>query len=468
MKPNESSTVSGQILHLDPKDRWKPIDYIRNIVFFVLRHPIREDILRSSLDNLIRNHLPILGSKIQSDGKQGGLVCHLPTPSHDGPLFGWSSRRVQTTLAASQLLPASNISASQEVTWGKSIVDLEKEWTPTTWPRARYEDKPDTATFLVHLTQYEDATVVCTNIPHAIVDQLGFSSFVRAWLQVAHISEEELQRKATYRVTTAKERAGILLGFIPELILQPSETRRILVFPEALIVNLREKHQAKIASTHRANLQVTNGDIVAALLLKLTHLHRKKPKMIMLTGTVNARGRHPALMADQPYLHNAVMYSTAYFPISRDTSVCDIAYNNRLAVIEALKPENVDRAFAVTREIALRGYSIHVCEPGELSFTITNWTAAWHGIDFSRCRDQPAGEDGELVADTKQHAEPRHVPIPSPLVFGHSLPRGRPTRFNAQIMCKAEGGYWCDFTSSTKNMVLVDQLMSVDPSLESI
>ncbi|KAL3291994.1 Alpha-1 2-mannosidase family protein [Colletotrichum asianum] len=35
-------------------------------------------------------------------------------------------------------------------------------------------------------------------------------------------------------------------------------------------------------------------------------------------------------------------------------------------------------------------------------------------------------------------------------------------------MCKAEGGYWCDFTSSTKNMALVDQLMSVDPSLESI
>ncbi|KAF0319555.1 acetyltransferase BOT5 [Colletotrichum asianum] len=71
MKPDESSTVSGQILHLDPKDRWKPIDYIRNIVFFVLRHPIREDILRASLDNLIRNHLPVLGSKIQSDAKQG-------------------------------------------------------------------------------------------------------------------------------------------------------------------------------------------------------------------------------------------------------------------------------------------------------------------------------------------------------------------------------------------------------------
>lgn len=179
----------------------------------------------------------------------------------------------------------------------------------------------------MHLTQYEDATVVCTNIPHAIVDQLGFSSFVRAWLQVARgekpaqflqlergaldgpkdISEEELQRKATYRVTTAKERAGILLGFVPELILQPSETRRLLVFPEALIANLREKHQAKIASTHGAKLQVTNGDIVAALLLKvrpmistrvtitmlmifqLTHLHRKKPKMIMLTGTVNGK-----------------------------------------------------------------------------------------------------------------------------------------------------------------------------------
>jgi len=35
-------------------------------------------------------------------------------------------------------------------------------------------------------------------------------------------------------------------------------------------------------------------------------------------------------------------------------------------------------------------------------------------------------------------------------------------------MCKAEGGYWCDFACTIGNMKLVDALLESDPLVETI
>ncbi|KAF9874269.1 MFS monocarboxylate [Colletotrichum karsti] len=499
MKPHECSPGT-QVIPLEPKDQWKPIDEIRSLVFFVLRHSVNEEKLRSSLDDLIRNHLPILGARVRSAGKGSGLAYHVPAgfPS-DKPLFGWSSRSVPTTFAASQLLPSSKTESIEKVTWGKSVVELEEEWTPASWPRSRLDDGPDTPTLLVHLTHYEDDTVVSTNLPHAVVDQMGYASFVRAWLQLAtgsqppeflelkpgaldgarDLSKKQLRQKGTYRLKTRDERIRILLGFIPELIREPAqdESRRLLILPETLITKLRNKHQETIDAKYGPkHARLTNGDVISALLLKLGHLHRKKPKMFTLSAAVNARGRHPALPAGKSYLHNAIVYSVARMPISRDTPVYEIARQNRLAVIEALKPESVDRALAVSREMYHGGIGAHICEPGEFSFSVTNWSSAWHGIDFSKLSmgdfsTSSSGENSDTAADESKDS----VSLPpaagtAPLVLGHALMRNKRvvTRFNTQIMSKAEGGYWCDFTLTIKNVALVDKLLQTDPSLETI
>ncbi|KAL0940061.1 putative LysR family regulatory protein [Colletotrichum truncatum] len=388
MISNGSKNLEGQVLPLEPKDQVKPVDDIRSLLFFIIRQSLNEEILRTSLDHLIRNHLPILGARIRPIEKNGGLAYHFPDLSTNQPLFGWSSCSVDTTLAASQLLPSGDL-PEDAVTWGRPIMDLEDEWTPIGWPKMRHDDGPNTPTLLVHLTHYKDGTVVSTNLPHAVVDQMGYGSFIRAWLQVANgvepaqfielergaldgpkdISEKALRRKGTYRVKSLRDRIGIIVGLVAELAKQPDEVRRLMFFPEPLIVKLRKKHQATITSTHGPDHpQLTNGDILVALLLKLGNLHRKKPKMMVLSGAVNA-------------------------------------------LIDTLKPDNIDRAFAVNREIFRRGY-----------------------------------------------------------VFGHSLPRIKrlATRFNAQIMCKADDGYWCDFTACEKSMVLVDKLMESDPSLGTL
>lgn len=101
----------------------------------------------------------------------------------------------------------------------------------------------------------------------------------------------------------------------------------------------------------------------------------------MLTEPI-ARGRHPSLPADRSFLHNALGYSDARLLIGPDTKASEIAYRNRLAVIEATKLESIDRCFAIHEGIFRGGYSPHIGEPGDSTFAVTNWSGAWRNINF--------------------------------------------------------------------------------------
>jgi hypothetical protein len=84
------------------------------------------------------------------------------------------------------------------------------------------------------------------------------------------------------------------------------------------------------------------------------------------------------------FLGSAVVYGTARILIDPSTTrLRDIAYANRKAVDEALNPDQIRMQLAIQREMVKRGQPIHVCEPWEYSYSVTSWTGAWTGIDFS-------------------------------------------------------------------------------------
>jgi hypothetical protein len=82
-------------------------------------------------------------------------------------------------------------------------------------------------------------------------------------------------------------------------------------------------------------------------------------------------------------------YSTSRFRIDPSTPVSEIAYQNRKAIIEALDEKDIATNIAVVSEMVRRGQIVHVCEPFERSFFVTNWTAAWKGLDFSPAIKEP-------------------------------------------------------------------------------
>ncbi|KAJ5810600.1 BCL5p [Penicillium pulvis] len=404
------------------------------------------------------------------------LAYRLPiTFSADQELFQWSNQVIEYSLAATQVLPETPQADSDIFHGPCSIPELGQKWTPSTWPRKSHFEDPDLPLLLVHITKYTDATVDSMNLPHAVSDQMGLASLITAWTQVMkgetpaeflklepgaldgpnNLSKEELRRKRTFRITTKSERIRAVMSFLPDLILHPKEVRRTLFLPVKLVEELRDRHTQDLEKKYGDKaVALTNGDVITSLLAKFAYLGRTTSRNVTITTVINGRGRHPALPADKPYLHNCKSYGVVHTPIPDKTSLAELAYRHRLGILEALKLENIERSLAVTKELWKQNYPIHIVEPGDLSYSCTNWCGAWRHIDFG-----PAVASDNTVVNGSASAPP--------LVLGHSLRRTHPTRYNTQIMCKGDGGFWCDFTCSTKTYPLFERLLKSDPRLRN-
>lgn len=473
---NGDSSGDIQIIPLKPLDQWRPLENVRSLLFLVVREVLNEEAMRESLDRLIRDYLPILGARIEL--KKSDLAYRLPKsfpPSYR--LFEWSSNAVDSSLEDTNLLPRGPQPTSSPSFAPANIPEMEKEWTPSNWPVERKYEKPNAPLLFVHITKYTNGTIVALNIPHAVCDQLGLASMINAWMNVLNgetppqfvelpldaldgpsLSQKELRKKGRYRILSSREQVTKILPYIPGFVRDLKELRKTLFLPTELVDDLRERCMGTLKTKYGQDAaQISNADVISAILAKLAYLDSNPSKMVTLSTSLNMRGRHPALPADKPYLHNALSFAVTRMPLAK-TPLAEVAYQNRLALNEELQLANIERSLAVTKELYKRGKPLHVVESMDLSYAITNWCGAWRNIDFG-----PAvmrSENEKVTAGEKITAVP--------LVFGHSLERHFPTRFNSEIMCKADGGYWCDFTAIPKRMASVESLLKSDPRLETL
>ncbi|KAL7784617.1 hypothetical protein V8C37DRAFT_413278 [Trichoderma ceciliae] len=489
----EAKSLSEKIIPLSPKDQWLPANNIRSLLFIVVRDILDGDFMKASLDKCIRNHIPLLGARIKRRDADGWLQYHLVSPFPDDyVLFGWSVSNVASTLGEANLVPEQNSQGG--VAMFQDVTVLEPHWIPADWPVTRSQDKPDTPLFLVHLTHYTDATVIATNFPHGVGDQMAHGSVINSWIDVMkgreplpflelpegaldgdkEISKEELYKKYEYRLKKKRERAEVLMGIIPEMIVHPKETRCTLYLPVAVIHGLRERWRKELKGKHGADAaNITNGDVVVGVLAKLANMHRKKPRKQAVTSAANLRGRHPCLPEDHHYLHNALVFCVYHAAISRSKPpASELAYRNRLAVLDATQPEKIERGLAVSRELFTNKISMHICEPWGFSYSTTNWCNAWHGIDFSVASVKKTGEIVKREADADGSSGDDRKTIDgaasAPLILGQSLERNHPLRLSATIMSKADGGYWIDFAVPNKGMAAIRALLERDANLETI
>lgn len=135
------------------------------------------------------------------------------------------------------------------------------------------------------------------------------------------------------------------------------------------------------------------------------------------------RGRIPKLDGDRnAFIHNALHYSTSRFPVDPSTPLSEIAYQNRKAIIESLDEKDISTNIAVVHEMVRRRQPVHVCELFERSFFVTNWTAAWKGLDFS-----PAIKEPEHVANGISNLKL--------FILGESKVVGGPDRCKKSFLC---------------------------------
>lgn len=126
------------------------------------------------------------------------------------------------------------------------------------------------------------------------------------------------------------------------------------------------------------------------------------------------RGRLPQLGPDNnAFIHNAVTYATARIQLNASTSLGEIAYQNRQAIIQAMDPKDIEIALVVKREMVRRKQQIHTCEPFERFFNVTNWAGAWRGLDFSaaiKCGPDMKNKSTTLDMLVLGMARPKYAP----------------------------------------------------------
>ena len=279
-----------QSIALSFRDQFKPMDNIRSLLFFVIHGTLRSDLLGTSLDSLIRQHLPILGARLHRDPKTNFLEYRLPQPfPEDYQLFSWSESRHNATLEAAGIVPQVLPPDSSRPSFGPlSVPEIEARVIPPEWPTQRNFETPDCPLLLVHIAYYTNGSILALNLPHAVADQLGYGSMVRAWLQVAaganpapflelskgeldgdaSLPKGQLKLKGQYRLASRTDKIGGAAGLIPDMIRNKEEIRRVLFFPQEVVERLRGQFNDKLQQ-EKPQMLVTNGDVVSALLFKV-------------------------------------------------------------------------------------------------------------------------------------------------------------------------------------------------------
>lgn len=186
------------------------------------------------------------------------------------------------------------------------------------------------------------------------------------------------------------------------------------------------------------------------------------------------RGRLPQLQQDRhAFIHNSLQISTVRLRIDKSTPLSEIAYQNRKAIIQAADPKDIEISLAVTREMVRRGQPTHICEPFEKSYFVTNWTAAWKGLDFSPAiREQKKGGSSEadlklfVLGDCHVEGGPQRckripiccIPLTTLIRFGI---------VSSTILCKTAEGYWSTFGVAQKTSKVIHEYLEKDPMLEN-
>ncbi|KAK7425603.1 hypothetical protein QQZ08_007926 [Neonectria magnoliae] len=458
-------------------DLISPVPNIRTRTFFILNDRLDVDVLRKALDELIRDHWRKLGSRVVWKGKGEQPEYRLPkTFDDDYVLFNWSSKDSQDSI--DNVTQSLKRPSADGIAFLPSISDVDSCFRPADWPFEQKDDPADAPILYVHVCTFSDATVVTVSMAHVFGDQLGLANIVKAWMgliegktpppfvgyteevlphdkKFADMSKRETHRKGKMRVRRFGEYFFVLLGFIPELVFQAKEDDHNIFFPIVVIESLRKRASKELEQKYGDDAGLSHADILSGILTKFSRMSKASPTKLSLSQAVNLRGRIPELsgLERDGYIHNGMVYATARYRHEPSTPVSEIAYLNRQAVKEAIRPEEVDIGLAVMREMVTRGQSLHNCEPFEKSYSVTNWCGAWKGVDFANA----------VRKSEKQGNEVQKLDM---LILGQGGELKTPKRFHSTVMCKTDDGYWIDFSTSVKGMKAIKEYIASDPLLE--
>ncbi|KAF5655815.1 hypothetical protein F25303_296 [Fusarium sp. NRRL 25303] len=461
-----------EIIPVSWSDQPKPIPNLRTRTFFITDHPLDEQVLKTGLDKLIRDHWRKLGARIFPSRGDTRLEYHLPHVFPDDyELFKWSS--VSAGYSYGETYELSKIlHPGDGVAFLPDMEIIDARLRPKDWPYERKDEPPNSPLLYVHLTKFSDGAALAMSVPHVFADQGGLANIIKAWLAVIEgktppemigykddvLGSEKLSnieagrddRIGRMRIRSIKDQALVIGRIALDLWKDKKEESRLVFLPIQVVQNLRDKARERLDGKHVLASEISNGDIITAIFTKLARINCETKYDVSLSSTINYR--IPELQGEngEGFVHNAVHYATANFAIKPSTELDEIAVQNRIAVNKALEESDIKAGVSTLRELAKANQVMLICEPHHKLYSSSNWSGSWQGIDFTKA----APKSYDLSSHRKEMA-----------VLGQSKTLKAPLRYRVVIMCRTSEGFWCDFAAPVKTMALVEKFFRWDPSL---
>ncbi|EPS38852.1 hypothetical protein H072_7394 [Dactylellina haptotyla CBS 200.50] len=335
---------------------------------------------------------------------------------------------------------------------------------PETFEDYLYHDTPILS---LHITSFNDATLVALTWPHCIMDVLGQQALLKAWCLVLAGQESQLPPLLGARQDTMAALAddpseppeeftlknSLLQGFafgnfvfhlMWDRFWNPPLETHILFVPKQFIDRLKTQAQNDLKSASKegdkeAPIFVSEGDVITAWMSRFISSSLPAPRPITVLHAVNTRLRFPALkQAAGLYVQNMALGAFTFLsPETAQKRLGQVALENRTHLMEQATKGQMLAFLRHLRSSGAAADPAHVlCGPSDgLLLPFTNWERAdfFNVIDF-----------GPAVKAAGEKSEFRTNP-PGKMVHHHALNLQRnQSNMNVVVVLGKEqqGNYW--------------------------
>ncbi|OBT41297.1 hypothetical protein VE00_08452 [Pseudogymnoascus sp. WSF 3629] len=305
----------------------------------------------------------------------------------------------------------------------------------------------DTPLLSLHITSFNDATIIGLTWPHVLMDVMGRQALIRSWALVLAGKESEVpallgaredallfdDNQEVYRPTRLQGFGMFKFGmrFVADLLWNRVVETRTIFLPKAAVAKLQLQAQEDLSGEF-----VSEGDVLAAWMTRAV-ASSMPPRPITALHPLNLRFRLPSLIqAPGVFVQNmAVSAFSLFTPELLRGPLGPIALENRRHLMEqATEPQLLALLRDMRQNYTPGGDTTVLCgESNALLMPFTNWTRAdmYRVADFSAAVVR-AGE-GE-----------RNNP-PGTMVYQHANSmRSSPTMRNVVVIHGKDHGdnYW--------------------------
>ncbi|KAL2214443.1 hypothetical protein CC79DRAFT_1375986 [Sarocladium strictum] len=421
-----------------------------------------------------------LGGRLRLN-EHGKLEIHIPshfTAARPGVRFSHDDFRTKiehhplaSRLPKSKEGPSLQPGAMEFKTFGS------RPGAPSTLEDYLYNDEPQLA---MHVTSFEDATLVSLAFPHTMSDAMGISALMSAISLVLagrtaevpdlpDAADDVLQNVGTHDqagppepYALAEQRIGgfgsIVFGlnFAWDMFWRPRVEVRTGFLPAAFVNGLRVEAEADLRDLADEEKPpfLSDGDILTAwgCIMILRSEVRLRPAIIL--NVLNVRGRLPSTTtATGMFIQNLTFNSNALLSASevQGVSLGLIAAKVRKALIQQTTEPQLQAIIRESRAAYTATGTPPLYGPSNAGLiVVSNWDKAklFEATDF-----RPAVVDAENTGQERDHEIGRPV-----YHHAHTLKEGRPTRNFWNIIGKdLKGDYWFSGTLFPETWKLIEQ-----------